>query len=86
MELNVRLTERQAVQVCELVGTVERANFRTLSELGLNGHDIRTLRNAAVRILVPLIEGTNDAPPCALRGQMFKQLEKSWTLHKRQSV
>ena len=56
MAIDVRLTNAQALRVCELIGKVEAADFRTLEKLGLDGNDIRPLRNAAARILVALMD------------------------------
>ena len=59
MAIDVRLTNAQAFRLCEVVGRLEHADFRTLAALHLDGTDLRTLRNAAVRILVPLVEQTD---------------------------
>lgn len=56
MAIDVRLTNAQATRLCELIARVETADFRTQSVLHVDGVDLRTLRNAAVRILIPLVE------------------------------
>ena len=60
MAVDVRLTNAQALRLCELVGKVEGADYATLEKLGLDGIDLRTLRNAAVRMLVSLDEQITD--------------------------
>ena len=49
---DVRLTNAQALKVCELIGKVEQADFNLLARLGLDGTDLGTLRRAALRIMV----------------------------------
>ena len=48
---DVRLTNAQALKVCELIGKVEQADFNLLARLGLDGTDLGTLRRAALRIM-----------------------------------
>lgn len=60
MAIDVRLTNAQALKVCELVGRVEVADYKTKAALGVNGIDERTLRNAATRMMVELLETLGD--------------------------
>ncbi len=82
MAIDVRLTNAQATRLCELIARVETADFRTQSVLHVDGVDLRTLRNAAVRIMIPLVEeldgtrqhGLESVVGNDVHGRLFKLL------------
>ena len=82
MAIDVRLTNAQAVRLCELVARVEAADFRTQHAVHVDGVDLRTLRNAAVRIMIPLVEeldgtrqhGLESVVGNDVHGRLFKLL------------
>ncbi len=56
MTIDVRLTSAQAMTVCELITKADQADFRTRAALSIDGHSLRTLNNAAKRLIVALFE------------------------------
>jgi hypothetical protein len=77
MAVEVRLTNAQAIRLCELIGRVEASAFVIHEALHVDGTDLRTLRNAAVRIMVGLAEqipGTSDDTTRALFTLLLEQL------------
>lgn len=73
MAIDVRLTNAQATRLCELIARVEAADFRTQHAVHVDGVDLRTLRNAAVRIMIPLVEEL-DVMSKDVHGRLFKLL------------
>ena len=74
MAVEVSLTNAQAVRVCALIGKVSVADFQVMNHLEVTGHDLRVLRNAAVRIAVTFIEDQGVVLDAGLQGKLFKLL------------